>query len=73
MNSKVCVKGLALPVLQDMKLRCVFCGVSNQEVVGGYFKNKFVCHNCDLQYLKISSLVHIDDELRGVVGVNQVL
>ena len=71
MNEKV--KSLALPVLQDMKLRCVFCGKSNQDTIGGYFKNKFVCRDCDLQYLKISSLVHIDDEVRGVLNADEIL
>jgi len=40
-------KALTLPKLQAKKMRCVFCGCSNQKNEGGYFRQKFVCRQCD--------------------------
>ena len=39
---------LHLPELQKKDLKCVFCGKSNQKYDGGYFKQKFLCTECDV-------------------------
>jgi len=48
-------KELHLPELQKAKMKCVFCGASNQKVKGGYFKKKFMCITCDNE---ISNIRH---------------
>jgi len=39
---------LHLPELQKKKLKCVFCGKSNQKYEGGYYRQKFMCRECDV-------------------------
>jgi len=45
MNKK---EKLHLPELQKKDLKCVFCGKSNQKYEGGYYKQKFLCRECDV-------------------------
>jgi len=54
MNTKQINKEMTLPEMQKAKLKCVFCGASNQKEKGGYFRSRFICKNCDRELNSIN-------------------